>query len=159
MATVQKKGIGVHQLGGVTPWGNVTTIRATLQTSAAGAALDSNSTAALAIGDKVRLNVLPAGMRLEDAQIIVSDAFTASMTGKLGFEYVDGVDDAAVPQDDDYFGTGISLASVARIRTSAANAPVTLPKEAYLILTTAGAAAADVGRADFIVHGERLGSE
>ena len=159
MATIKLKNTGIQQFGGVTPWGNVTTLQATLKTNASGAAINANSTAAIAIGDKVIVGVLEAGMRLDDCQLIVSDALTASMTCKVGFAYVDGVDSTDVPQDDDYFGTGLSLASTARIRTSTANAPVVLPKEAYLVLTTAGAACADAGRVDVIVTGVRLGSE
>lgn len=158
MPTVSKLGIGIQQFGGFTPYGNLTTLRASLSTNAAGAALDSNDTATpLAIGTVVRLQTLPEGFVLEDAQMIVSDAFSANMTASLGFAYVDGVDDANVPQDAAYFGTGLALSATARLRCATAKAPVKLPKPAYLILTTAGAANAVVGVLDVIVHGERRG--
>lgn len=156
MANVKLKGIGINQFGGVECEGNLTTYRATLNTSAAGAAADSNSTAALAVGDKVVLNVLPAGMLLEDAQIIVSTAMTATVTGSLGFEYKDGVDSTDVPQDAAYFGAGIVLSATGRVRTASSKAPVTLAKEANLVLTMAGTTNAKASRVDFIVHGERL---
>jgi len=157
MATIQISGIGVNQFGGVVPVGNITSYRATLATNAAGVPLNSNSTTALAIGDVVRLNALPAGMLLEDAQIIISNAMTALTTGSLGFLYADGVDSTDGPQDATYFGSGIALSTAARLRCTAAKAPVTLPKDAYLVLTIAGAASDEASRLDVIVHGERLG--
>lgn len=157
MATIKKKFIGDKQFGGFTPYGNLTTLRATLQTTAAGAVIDGDSTAALAIGDVVVLEKLPEGFVLEDAQLIVSTGMTASATGSLGFLYADGVDSAAVPQDAAYFGAGLNAATAARIRTAGAKAPVRLDKEAYLVWTHAGAANAKASRIDVIVHGERLG--
>ena len=156
MATITLKGIGINQFGGVTSEGNVTTLRATLKTNAAGAPIDANSAAAIAIGDKLILQSLPKGMLLEDAQVIISTAMTASVTGSLGFEYADGVDSAVVPQDAAYFGAGLVLSSAARLRCATAKAPVVLEKTANLILTTAGVANAKVSQLDFIVHGERL---
>lgn len=159
MATIKSKTLGINQFGGFTPYGNVTTLRATLATNATGAAINSTSAAAIGLGDKVYLQTLPAGMLLEDAQVIVSTALTAAVTGSLGFEYVDGVDSASVPQDAAYFGAGLVLNATGRLRCATAKAPVVLAKEAYLVLTTSGAANAKAGRVDFIVHGERLGAE
>lgn len=157
MATIKKKFIGDKQFGGFTPYGNVTTIRATLQTNATGAALNSDSAAAIAIGDVVVLEKLPEGLLLEDAQVIVSTTMTASATGSLGFIYADGVDSTDVPQDAAYFGTGLNAATAGRIRTSSTKAPVRLAKDAYLVWTQAGAANAKASRIDVIVHGERMG--
>ena len=106
----------------------------------------------------VRLGVLPAGFKLLDSQVIVSDAFTAAVTTSIGFAYVDGVDSAAVPQSANYFGAGLSLAATARLRNATTNAPVTLPKDAYLILTTAGAANAAAGIADILIDGVLTGA-
>lgn len=158
MATVKQKNLGVNQFGGFTPYGNVTTLRATLTTGSTGASTSANTTAAIGLGDKVYLQTLPAGMLLEDAQVIVSTAMTAAVTGSLGFEYIDGVDDADVPQDAAYFGAGLVLNATGRLRCATSKVPVTLAKEAYLVLTTAGAANAKASRVDFIVHGERLGA-
>lgn len=157
MATIKKKGMGVQQFGGFTPYGNLTTLRATLETIANGSAVNADSAAAIGLGDVVQLQELPEGMLLEDAQIITSVAMTALVTGSLGFLYADGVDDATVPQDAAYFGTGFALNTVGRYRATSTKVPVRLPKKAFLILTTAGAANAKVSRSDFIVHGERLG--
>jgi hypothetical protein len=88
----------------------------------------------------------------------VSDAFTALVTANLGFAYVDGVDSAAVPQSATYFGSGLVLNAVGRLRNATTNAPITLPKDAYLIATTAGAANAVVGVADVFVEGILTGA-
>ena len=100
---------------------------------------------------------MPQGYDLHDLQVIVSDSFGANVTGDVGFVYVDGVDSAEVPQDPAYFGTGFVLSAAARLRATSAKAPVKLAKEAFLVLTVKGAAVAEVGRADFIVTGERMG--
>lgn len=157
MATITQKfnpGLNV----GATPWGNAHGLKYTLETNAAGAAIGSDSTAAIASGDKVRIGVIPAGTSLLDSLAILSVAMTASVTGKIGFEYVDGVDSTSVPQDDDYFlAAGQSLATAARLRNATTNAAVTLPKDAWLILTTAGAANAKASKLDFIVFGASEG--
>lgn len=157
MATIKKKFIGDKQFGGFTPYGNVTTIRATLQTNATGAAINSDSAAAIAVGDVVVLEKLPEGFLLEDAQVIVSTGMTATATGSLGFIYADGVDSTDVPQDAAYFGTGLDCATAARIRTASNKAPVRLAKEAYLVWTQGVIANAKASRIDVIVHGERMG--
>ena len=77
--------------------------------NASGVAVNSDLATALQIGDVVRIGVLPAGFKMIDALFITSDAFTALVTANIGFEYVDGVDSSAVPQDADYFGTAITL--------------------------------------------------
>lgn len=157
MATIKKKFIGDKQFGGFTPYGNVTTIRATLQTNATGAAINSDSAAAIAVGDVVVLEKLPEGFLLEDAQVIVSTGMTATATGSLGFIYADGVDSTDVPQDAAYFGAGLNAATAARIRTAGTKAPVRLAKEAYLVWTQGVIANAKASRIDVIVHGERMG--
>lgn len=93
-----------HNNLGITPYGNLTALHFVLETNATGAAINSSSTAAIAIGDVVRLGVLPAGFKLIDSQVVVQTGLTASVTGKLGFAYVDGVDVVGVAaQDDDSF--------------------------------------------------------
>ena len=158
MATITQK-FNPRLNVGATPWGNTHGLKYTLETNAAGAVVHSNSAAAIAIGDKVRIGVIPAGTSLLDSLVILSVAMTASVTGKIGFEYVDGVDSTAVPQDDDYFMVaGQSLATAARLRNATTNAAVTLPKDAWLILTTAGAANAKVSKLDFILFGGSEGT-
>lgn len=157
MATVTIiKPLATPAFGGA-PYGNHLRRHFVLETNAAGAALGSDSSAAIGATDKVRLGLLPAGTRLDDALAVVSDAFTATITGDLGFEYVDGVDDAAVPQDADYFFADLNAAATGRTRMTVANKPVTLPKDAFLIWTNQVAAHASVGRADFFIDGEDRG--
>lgn len=158
MATITKKKVLNQKQFGGTPYGNKATLEFNLTTNAIGAFADSDVATAVQSGDKIRLGVLPAGFRLEDSEVIVSDAFSASVTANLGFEYVDGVDSAAVPQSATYFGSALALSSAARLRNATTNAPVTLPKDAYLILTTGGAANAVVGVADIFIEGVLTGA-
>jgi hypothetical protein len=158
MATVTKKRYQDAQNFGMTAYGNVMALEYNVTTTATGAVVNSDSTAPVASGDVVRLGLLPAGFRLHDSLTIVSDAFTASVTGTLGFAYEDGVDDATVPQDADYFGAGVTIATAGRYPASNATVrPVTLPKAAWLTLTTGGAAHASAAVADVIVYGEFVG--
>ena len=152
MATITQSQSAHNNLG-VTPYGNLTALHFVLETSATGAAINSSSTAAIAIGDVVRLGVLPAGFKLVDSQVVVQTGMTAAVTGKLGFAYVDGVEGIAIQQDDDYFGTGLVLSAAARLRNATSNSAVTLPKDAYLTLTTAGAANAKAARVEVTVLG------
>lgn len=158
MATItRKKILNQTQFGG-TPYGNRSALSFNLTTNAVGAFTESDVATGIALGDVVRLGVLPAGFRLTDSQAVVSNAFTALVTGSLGFAYVDGVDSATVPQSATYFGTGLVLNAVGRLRNATTNAPITLPKDAYLILTTAGAANAKVAVMDIDIAGVLTGA-
>lgn len=161
MATITLKNILQKQpyFGGITPYGNALELRFKLDTNSSGVYTEGDSTSAIGTTDVVRLGILPAGMRLSDALAIVSDAFRASTTCKLGFQYVDGVDSTDVPQDDDYFFAALALD--AQGRTRAANVavrPVVLPKDAYLIYTNAVAAQNAAGQLDVLVYGEMVGA-
>ena len=155
MATVKIKSAHMRQFGNV-PYGNVTTLAFALATAANGGAIGADSAAAIGIGDVIDLGPLPEGMRLDDAQVLVTTGMTATITGSLGFKYEDGVDIAAVPQDAAYFGVGIDLAAAGRKRATGSKL-VTLPKPARLILTTAVAANAKVSDIKVLVSGEQLG--
>ena len=89
MATIKRKTARDRQFGGFTPYGNVTSLVYSLLTNATGAVIDSDSTAAIAVGDVIDLGELPEGMNLQDAQIIVSTGMTATIKGNLGFQYSD----------------------------------------------------------------------
>lgn len=155
MPTITKKrALTEGGFGGSTPYGNKLSIPVSYETDATGKYVNSDAAAPTGNGDKVRLTVLPAGMRLQDALAIVSTAFAANTTAKIGFEYVDGVNDAAVPQKDDYFFA--ALATSAQGRTRATNntvRPIVLPKDAYLILTRTGAADSAAGQLDLTIEG------
>ena len=155
MATITKSQHRTMQHGA--PYGNVTALPFNLTTTAAGAAKNSNSAAAVGDGDKVILGTLPAGFTLLDFVGTVSDAFTALTVGKIGFEYVDGVDDASVPQDDDYFAAALTLHTLGLYRKTTTTAPKRLPKDAYLTLVSSGAAHAAAGVLDVSVIGELTG--
>lgn len=158
MSTVTLNQFRAKTFGATVPDGNASVLPFQLVTNAAGGAVGADSAAALAIGDVVDLGPLPEGMRLDNFHGVVSTAFTALVTGSLGFKYEDGVDSAAVPQDASYFGAGIVLNAAARLTNASAKAIVTLPKPARLILTTAGAANAKVAKLDVIVIGELTGA-
>lgn len=158
MATVTKSRLGQRNIQAGVPFGNAYRGQHTLVT-AAGVMVDGNQATALQIADVVRLGVIPAGTTIHDAQIIISAAFTALTTAGVGFAYVDGVDSAAVPQDAAYFvaATGLALAAVGVSRKTTTKAPITLPKDAYVTLTLAGAAQAGAGIIDVIVEGIQTG--
>ena len=157
MATVTLKRTGLRQFGNTVPYGNLSTFKFALATNASGAAINSDSSAAIGIGDVIDLGELQEGLTLEDAMIIVTTGMTATITGSLGFKYEDGVDSSDVPQDAAYFGSGLNLATAARVR-AAGTKLVTLPKPARLILTTAVAANAKVADIKVVVHGELNGA-
>lgn len=121
---------------------------------AAGILVDSNKATAIAADDVVMLGILPAGLNIHDALMIINDAFAATSTFDIGFEYVDGVDDSNVPQDADYFTSGLAASTLARTRANnTAVAPVTLPKDAYLIVTNKVAAQDTGSKLSVIVEG------
>lgn len=158
MATITKNRV-TKQRAFAGPNGNAWKDRFTFNTTATGVAVDSNSTAAVGIGDVVRIGYLPAGLELHDCLAIVSDAFSATTTAKIGFAYADGVDDATVPQDDDYFFAALAINAVGRTRANnTAVAPLRLPKDAYLILTNQVAAQAAVGILNVVVEGIACGA-
>lgn len=153
MATVTAQQFRSRQFGS-TPYGNKTVLPFTLKTNAVGAAIDSSQATALAIGDVVVLGTLPAGMLITDSTVIVSTAMTALVTGSLGILYVDGVDSTLLPQSASMFGAGLVLNAAGRLRNATTNALAKLPKDAYLILTTAGAANAKASVVDVVIEGE-----
>lgn len=158
MATVTKKALSserVHTGAYGNSWNGVYTF----ETNSSGVFVASDKTTAVVQTDVVRIGILPAGIELQDCLSICSDAFSASITHKLGFQYVDGTDVTATPQDDDYFFAALA-ATVGR--TAANNTgvrPVVLPKDAYLILTVNGSTAdhASAGVYDFLIRGRVVG--
>ena len=157
MATLTKKNIdNLQQIGG-TPWGNLTCLEFTFETNASGVWVDSDQATAVGIADVGKVGRLPAGFRLLDAKIIISDAFTANSTFDLGFAYADGVDVTAAPQDADYFFNDLDEAVGLTFKTNP-TAPVTLPKDAYLTLLNNTAAQAAAGAMNILVTGILTGT-
>ncbi len=152
MATITKLGVTspANRLG-VSPYGNLTAFRYSLTTNASGAVVSADSTAAIGIADVVKVGILPAGFRLIDSDLVIKTGMTATITAGVGFAYVDGVDSTAVPQDAAFFGTGLDMATAARLRNATTKTSVTLPKDAWLTVTTAVAANAKASEIEFIV--------
>ena len=156
MATVTK--YNLNPMHSNVPWGNALVEVFNLTTNSSGVLVDSSQTTALAIADVITLGVIPAGTKIIDAMAIVSDAFTASATADIGFKYVDGTDVTAVPQDDNYFFNDLALDSAATTRKTLITTPLTLPKDAYVTLTLAGANLAAVGIIDIVINGQVVGA-
>lgn len=152
MANVNLKSAHKRTFGNV-PYGNVTSLLFALATTAAGAAVDSDHADPLEIGDVIDLGPLPEGLRLEDAQVIVTTGMTASVTGSLGFKYEDGSSGG----DDAYFGSAMNLAAAGRVRAAGSKLTV-LQKPARLTLTIAGADNAKASDISVLVYGEQLGN-
>lgn len=143
-ATVTKSNISDQHIL-TAAYGNETRLSYNLTTNATGVLADSDHTDALQVADTIILGIIPAGFEIHDAMIIVSDAFTASTTCSIGFQYVDGVD-ATPAQDPAYFVPATqALSSTAILRKTGIKAPAKLPKDAYLTLLWAGAAADAAG--------------
>lgn len=140
------------------PYGNVWADNFNYTTNASGVAADSNAAIATAVNDVVRIGMIEAGTVLHGAEAIISDAFTASTTADIGFLYVDGVDDAAVPQDAAYLFAALNTAATGRTNSNVAKAPVRLAKDAYVVLTRKGADDASVGILDMVVRGIKDGA-
>lgn len=153
MSTINKKAILAAVVGLCAPYGNAWRHQFHFETNASGVFVDSDLTTAVQSADVVRLGVLPAGLTIHDALIVISNAFSPSTTAHVGFAYVDGVDDADVQQDQAYFASALATDATGVSRKTGIKAPVTLPKDAYIKLTIGGAAHASVGVLDVVVEG------
>lgn len=114
MATIKKFVADTNQFGGFSPFGNMTVLNFGYSTNATGAVISSDSTTRVAIGDKIYVGDVPQGFSL----------CSVIGTAAVGFEYVDGKDDASVPQGAD-------------IKTALLKP---LPKDAYVYITASAAA-------------------
>ena len=158
MATIKSKSEVMTNFYTVTsPYGNTTTVGYRLKANTGGVLANSDSTTAPKAGDVIDLGELLEGWFLTDAQVFITEGLSATVTGKLGFAYEDGVDDIDVPQDDAYFiKAGADLATAGRLRADGSNL-VVLPKPARLILTLAGAANTKEADIKVTVTGELTG--
>ena len=138
--------------GGVA-YGNVFSLPFNITTNASGVIVGSDTATAVGNGDVIYCGVIPAGTKLLDMKMFVSDAFAGSVTFAVGFKYKDGVDVAAVPQDDDFFCAATSVAATGVTRKTNVTPPVTIPKDAYLIVTSAGAAHSAAGICNIEIQG------
>lgn len=159
MAKITILGASRNQFGGARPYGNTTTIRSVLATSASGLPIGSDAVAALAVNDVVRINTLQPGFLVDEVKVIVSTGFGAGVQASLGFEYLDGVDRPALPQSPTYFGTGIDLSAAANLRQALTKKLTKLPAGAAVVLTITGAAVAKAAYLDVVIKGEHLGAD
>lgn len=134
-------------------YGNKTVVRIPYECNAAGVIVGSSKATAVAIADVVYLMKIPKGTMIGlGSRLIVSDAFTAATTLSLGFKYADGVDVAAFPENAAFFlAAGTATSAVAHLVATPAVRPGVLSKDAYLILTVAGANYAAAGVADILL--------
>lgn len=153
MATIKVKGVGNGVQLGNTPWGNFSALRYLLKTDATGKVINGDASVAPAVNDVINLGHLPSGFRFVDSAVVVVDGMAATVTGDLGFAYQDGVDDADVAQDADYFGAGLNLAAAARLRNATANRSIVLPKDANLTLTIKTAANNQASEIEVVIFG------
>ena len=156
MATVTKD--NAHNLpdpnfGGV-PYGNLAAWHYNLTTNASGVLVASDQATAVASGDVVVLGKIPAGTTLIDMYAVISNAFTTSTDFSIGFKYCDGTDVSAVPQDDDYFAAAADGGTAAVLRKTTTTKPLTIPKDAYIILTVATATLDEAGVIDIFIIGQ-----
>jgi hypothetical protein len=158
MATIKSNSeVMTHFYTVTAPYGNSTTQAYQLKANTGGVLANSDSTTAPKAGDIIDLGELLEGWCLTDAQVFITDGLSASTTGKLGFAYSDGEDDADVPQDDGYFiKAGADLATAGRLRADGSKL-VILPKSARLILTLAGVTNAKAADIKVTVTGELTG--
>lgn len=157
MATTftRKKLASQPQFGG-TPYGNLAVLAFNVTTNASGVWTDGDGAAAPAATDELIVGILPAGMLVHDALMIVSDAFTAVTTAKVGIRAVDGV----TTQDDaDYFTASLVTNAVGRYRAdNTAVAPIKLARDMYVVLDWDGATNAVAGVIDVLVYGVLTGA-
>ena len=72
MATITKNALKDEKQSTGTPYGTASTLHCQIATNTTGAVVGSDSTTAVQSGDVVRMGIIPAGMRLDDAKAIVS---------------------------------------------------------------------------------------
>lgn len=147
--------------GGV-PYGNLSVLQFKFVTNAAGIMVDSNKATAIEDDSVVVLGRLPAGMTILDCVATVSDVFTDGSFCDIGFLYCDGVDVASAAQDADYFFDNLDFhdatINAARHRTVRPLAPITLAKDAWLVLSNLTVDQSAAGIMDIAVYGVLNGS-
>lgn len=138
MATITNTKLRGVPLPGNAPYGNVTALAYPIFTDDKGKWLDGDSMEPAASGDILRLGVIPAGFRPLHAYVSVNKPISG-LSGKVGFEYVDGEDDPDIPQKDDAWFTAADCGSEGITPRDGSLASPRLPKDSYLILTATGA--------------------
>ena len=159
MPTIKSKNkFLTHYYGATAPYGNMSVLTYYIDTNDIGALIHSDTDTAVNTGDVIDIGELPEGFCMTDAQVFVTEGMTASATASLGFAYEDGVDDADVPQDAEYFIAGADVATAGRLRADGSKL-VILPKTARLILTMGRVSNDKASSIRVAVTGELTGSK
>jgi len=141
MADVTRTNLDVvRPLGGV-PFGNMTILPFEL-TVAAGVLANSDKATAVAATDVIYVGTIPKGFKFYDITAkAIAAVGAATSTIDVGFEYVDGVDVTALPEDADAFFDAQATSAAFFARGSLAKVPpIALTKDAYLTITVNTAA-------------------
>lgn len=140
------------------PYGTLSTLHYKFETNSSGVVVGANDATALQATEDVILGVIPKGTKMIDVLCVISNTFSDTSTFDLGFEYVDGEDVTAAAEDPDYFvDAGDYHDAVGVIRKTTGTAPITLPKDAYLVLLNNTAAQAEAGVMDIFITCELMG--
>ncbi len=117
MATIFRVSAPVHP--GTSPAGNVSALEYPITIGANKQWVEGAGKTALANSDKLVLGKIPAGFKLL-TQKVYEIKKPAALVLKIGFEYCDGVDDPALPQNADISAVADGMAGG-------------LPKDAWLV--------------------------
>jgi len=111
--------------------------------------------AGILANDVLRIQRLPAGARVDEKKLVFDDCGTG-MTLKLGYAPVNPADGPSAV--DDFWGTGIDVASAAGVFRSAAH-PITFDFDVYVIVTVASANFTSSPKLTSVAMGEATGTK
>ena len=133
-----------HQLPGV-PFGNLTVLPFTI-TFLEGVLTLSDTATAVVHTDTIVLGTIPKGFEVHQAFIRSTAALgAATSTLDIGFEYVDGVDVTAFPENIDEWADAQANVAIFSVPGNTAPVPQALSKDALLIATVNTAALLTTG--------------
>jgi hypothetical protein len=111
--------------------------------------------ASVGIGDVLRICKIPAGARVDDLKLVFDDCGT-SMTIKIGYAPVNSADGPSAV--DDYWGTGVDVATAAGAHRSIAH-PILFDYDVYVTVTVATAAFTGSPKLSVVASGEYVGTK
>lgn len=133
-----------HELPGV-PFGNLTVLPFKI-TFLEGVLTDSDTATAVVHTDTIVMGTIPAGFIAHQAFIRSTAALgAATSTLDIGFEYVDGTDVTAFPENIDEWADAQANTAVFNVMGNTAPVPKAFSKDAYLIATVNTAALLTTG--------------
>lgn len=145
MATITVSDVTVdHALPGV-PYGNLTVLPFSFTTLAGVLTLSDDATAVVHT-DKIIMGTIPKGFKVYSVTVGATAALgAATSTFDVGFEYVDGVDVTAFPENVDEWVDAQANTTIFQALGNECPVPQALSKDAYLIMTINTAAFATTG--------------